>query len=90
MGKKVKLLKNHANPAAQPLQRIPSGRARRAGRQQEVVHAHLALLERLQAIDAAQESALAAAGWADDDRYLATLHRQRHAVQNAQKAVIFY
>src|SRR5579875_2655400 len=48
---------------------------------------HFALLERLQAVDAAQQRAFAAAGWTDDDRHLAAAYRQRYAVQDAQRVV---
>src|SRR5262249_48063745 len=85
--KQIELLKDHADPAAQ-LPQLERGVAV-AWFEAQRVHAYFALLKRLQAVDAAQERALAAAGRTDDGGDLAALHGQKSPVEDPKRAVIF-
>src|SRR5205807_292695 len=60
------------------------------GAQRPILHLYFALLKRFQAVDAAQERALAAAGRADDGRHLAATDAERDAVQHSQRAVLLH
>ena len=58
--------------------------------QSHLVDLDFAFVERFQAVDAAQQRALAAAGRADDRRHFAAAHGERDAVEHAQGAVVFH
>src|SRR6266849_8170348 len=88
MRKQMKLLKHHADPAAQLAESLGRRAPRAFGTQAQIVNLHLALLENLQSIDAAQQRALAPSRWTDDDRHLAALDRKVNPIQDPQRAVI--
>src|SRR5437660_4524084 len=83
----MELLEDHAHPAAQMAQRLRSVGARAYGVQAEVIDPHLTALKAIQAVDAPQQGALAATGWANDGSDLTAAHSQRHAVEYPQAAM---
>src|SRR5262249_17537614 len=84
------LLKHEADLAAHRFEK-PRVRARvRRGSQQMTVHPNLALLETFQAIEAAQEGALAAARWPNDGMDLSLADFQRDAFEDLVPAVALH
>jgi hypothetical protein len=81
----VELLEHHADTAAHVLKRVGGDLA---GLELDAEHVDGAGLETLQAVDAAQESALAAAGRADDGGHLAAADSEGDATKDLEVAVV--
>src|SRR5262249_40219454 len=88
--KQVELLEHHADTATHLAERFAAGPSRLPRLQTQAGDLDGAFLKGFQSVDAAQQSALAAAGRTDHRRHLAALHAQRDAVEHAQRAVPFY
>jgi hypothetical protein len=90
VGEQVELLKYEAHAASQGAKRVGHFVTRRTGMKAHFVDLHFAGVERFEAIDAAQQRALAAAGWTYDGCYFAALDGKRNSVEHAELAVVLY
>ena len=90
MREQVEALEDHPHaPADLALNAIPFGSRSRLRRRRirRPSIGHPAGLEPLQAVEAAEERALAAARWPDDGGHLAPVHRQAHAPEDLDRPV---
>src|SRR5262249_44209454 len=83
----VELLEHHADSAADVLK---DAGGHLAGLELDAGHVDGAGLETLQAVDAAEESALATAGRADDGGHLAAADGEGDATQHLEVAVVLH
>ena len=69
---------------------LPASCRAAPGCEAELIDLDFAGVEGVEAVDAAQQRALAAAGGADDRGHLAAADGERDAVEDAQGAVVLY
>ena len=86
----MELLEDHPYAAAQCPQGFAHFAPRRPWPELHLVDLDFTVLKCFQPVDAAQQRTLAAAGWADHRRHLATPHRKRYAVEYAQRPVVLH
>src|SRR5262249_20711347 len=89
MSEQVEVLKHHPDPLADGLQQPRLLPGVRGGGRQLLVDAPLSSLKRLEAVDAAQERALASAGRPDDRGDFTGTRLERDALQDLLFAMLF-